>query len=263
MPVRIRFRASITLVACLPLFLWACQGQPRIEGRVLDNFKQPIEGVQVKVSGMQFSDTTESDGRYTVPFAPGKFQVLYTKDQHVSHSSSFEVLQDTVIPADDVVLTRLPGKGAFVVGPRDYLPLSPAGEIMVIDRLAGRGFDRASTYAVDVDFANQVELKQSDSGQYYIDFALPIPRAVLLGADGNSNFFKFQPLYKIEEQKSGVQLFSYKLGGYQFQSAEFEPDKFYLLAALGEEGCGFLTCMTLEKPAFLIKTLAPASAQGG
>lgn len=62
----------------LALALSGCESQT-IQGRVVDLFGQPIEGVTVAVANSGFSTTTDGDGEYHLDYAPSeKIMVTYS-----------------------------------------------------------------------------------------------------------------------------------------------------------------------------------------
>jgi len=110
----------------LALFIVFSFPQQRIEGIVFEGgFEKPLKDVSVTIKGTTFESKTNSEGKYSLDFAPGKFDVRYSKPRYTEKMLSLEVTQKTRVPAEKVALWRIPDKqGLFLFGTSDYKPLS-------------------------------------------------------------------------------------------------------------------------------------------
>jgi hypothetical protein len=110
-------------LALLIVFLFPGQ---RIEGIVFEGgFEKPLKDVSVTIKGTTFESKTNSEGKYSLDFAPGKLEIRYLKPSYTEKTLSLEVTQKTRVPAEKATLWRIPDKqGIFLFGTSDYKPLS-------------------------------------------------------------------------------------------------------------------------------------------
>ncbi len=104
------------------LFLLAAcsSGSPdaTIAGQVVDHAGAPIAGVEVVVEGSAYKAATSSDGRYTITYAPGTFEVTYRKDGMTSASVKHTISTAVAYPAADIQLFPAPTEqGLYLLSP--------------------------------------------------------------------------------------------------------------------------------------------------
>jgi hypothetical protein len=88
-----------------------------MHGTVLDPFGDGVQGVVVDIVGTKFSATTDSDGNYSLDYAPGEFIVEFRKEGYTSASKTFKVSEKGPVPVEDVVLYPVPDEpGIYYLG---------------------------------------------------------------------------------------------------------------------------------------------------
>lgn len=94
---------------------------PFIEGLVLDNFGNPLEGVRVYIEKTTLEAKTDTRGRYSIEYPPGVFTIIAEKKGYRSTTRELAVTTSMRLPAEDMMLFKLPkGEGIFVYGEPDY-----------------------------------------------------------------------------------------------------------------------------------------------
>jgi hypothetical protein len=141
--MRIVTRALLAIELCVAL---AGCTKPVIQGRVIDVFKKPLGGVEVSIPKMAFTATTDSDGKYTISFAPGQFDVHLQKKGYTSATVPLNIAQAAAVPAAEVMLYPNPDKQAIYYLAPDHLEILPT--IGIEDRARQIDYWRAEhTYA--------------------------------------------------------------------------------------------------------------------
>ena len=129
------------------LALCACQSQavvPRIEGRVVDAFGQPLAGVTVHVRKSAYTAQSDADGRYGVPYAPGAFEVSYALEGYTTEVVSLHIEVPTAFPSEQIVLYARPRKGSLYAYGAGKLQDVPASS--VVEKVTFKGFRSARTW---------------------------------------------------------------------------------------------------------------------
>ena len=144
----------ISLLALI-LSLLSCGPRAQVHGEVRDGFGAPLTDVKVSVSGTQFQAVTGPEGQYEVPYAPGRFQITFTKEGYLSSHLDLEVATETTIPAKQIVLIKVPQEpGIYHWGSNDYMTLG-AGKLTfksVEHPFSWDGPLYTDSYAVDGEF---------------------------------------------------------------------------------------------------------------
>jgi len=106
--------------------LFACtHEEPRVQGKVVDIWGQPLVGATVIVVGQHERPTTDAEGRYWVPRDEGSWEVKAGAEGYVPAFGAFEIKPDTTM-IDTLQLWPKPDEsGFFLVGPGRYDPLQP------------------------------------------------------------------------------------------------------------------------------------------
>jgi len=100
------------LVAVTAL-LFACNStEPGLQGKVVDNWGNPIEGATVMMVGLSDRPRTDGEGRYTVPKTPGKHEMKAGREGYVQAHTIFEVGEGTA-EAPLFELFKKPDEGGF------------------------------------------------------------------------------------------------------------------------------------------------------
>lgn len=106
----------------LPLvFLVGCSPEPLVTGQVVDEFGKPVVGATVQVQGTTFRGSTDSGGKYSVPYVPGNFTVDIQKQGFTSAEFSLNIASPMRYPAASVTLIPIPPiPGFYLFGRSDY-----------------------------------------------------------------------------------------------------------------------------------------------
>lgn len=100
--------------------------EPVIVGEVIDNFGHPVQGAVLTIRDSAFRATTNARGEFTIPFAPGSFQVRIEADHCAPFARDLQVTQAVRYPLGTKMLFRLPDEppsAALVVTTEGYRPL--------------------------------------------------------------------------------------------------------------------------------------------
>ncbi len=81
-----------------------CQQKPELEGKVVDASQHPLSGITVRIGGSTWVTTTNGDGKYTIPFAPGKITVIYSGHCYKNQERKIEVTSPVLFPMEPVVM---------------------------------------------------------------------------------------------------------------------------------------------------------------
>ncbi len=95
----------------LSLMILASCGEPTINGKLLDNFNNPIENAKVEVEGTAFTANTNSKGEYEINFVPGTITLKYTKKNYLDTILKIGVSTKDDFPAQVVRTYKVPNGG--------------------------------------------------------------------------------------------------------------------------------------------------------
>jgi hypothetical protein len=133
----------------------SCGPRAKVRGEVRDGFGSALGDVAVSVPGTQFRALTDADGHYEIPYAPGHFQLTFAREGYLARSLDFEVVTETTVPAEQVVLVKVPKEpGIYFWGSADYVQLG-TGELTFNSVEHGFSWDRplyTETYRVSGQF---------------------------------------------------------------------------------------------------------------
>ena len=117
---------SAMIMIIIVLALSSCGPRARIEGEVRDAFGKPLGDVDVSIPNTAFKSATGSNGKYMLPFAPGKFSLTFAKLGYSEYSIIHEVSVETAVPLAVVTLYKKPQEnGIWFFGKTDYIPVPP------------------------------------------------------------------------------------------------------------------------------------------
>ncbi len=100
----------VLLASCLVVACGADESQARISGLVVDHAGRPLPGANVSIEQSAYKATSGPDGRYTIPFAPGTFKVVYTMDGMTRTSVEHSIQGEVAFPAADIQLYPKPAE---------------------------------------------------------------------------------------------------------------------------------------------------------
>ncbi len=104
-----------------------CGQTAQIDGSVVDHAGAPLAEVDVKVVKSAYAAKTDVNGVYSVPFAPGSFQVSFERDGYTSHVLNLSIQESVVFPAEPVELFPKPAdSGLHVLADTGLTALAPA-----------------------------------------------------------------------------------------------------------------------------------------
>ncbi len=83
--------------------------EARITGRVLNGFGLPLRGAEVTIEGRRFRAITNDEGIYSVQYVPGAIKLVFQKPGHTSESVRLRIAIESIYPAQDIVLYKIPG----------------------------------------------------------------------------------------------------------------------------------------------------------
>lgn len=100
-------KLSICSILLTTALLVSC-GKHQIEGTVIDNFGEPVEGMKVSIKGTAFETLTDSDGDYALSFVPGTIDMQYEDEGYMNVYRTYEIAAETDFPAKTVETIKLP-----------------------------------------------------------------------------------------------------------------------------------------------------------
>ncbi len=107
----------LTLSGCGDIVNGVVGSKALVEGKVVGAYDQPLAGVSVQVLKSTYKATSGPDGSYSVPFAPGTFQLSYNLDGYTSYQLDLDIQQATTFPAEQVKLYPVPeDRGIYHLG---------------------------------------------------------------------------------------------------------------------------------------------------
>ncbi len=138
----------VVLFLMITTFLVSC-GEPTINGKLIDNFDNPIVGAKVEIEGTSFTTKTNSKGEYEINFVPGEIKLKYSKENYLDTIFNVKISTKDDFPAQIVKTYKVPKKGEmFFVSKEGYQELPT----MIIR-------EKASTY-------NSVQGREYGTPQY-------------------------------------------------------------------------------------------------
>ena len=115
---------KLNLLGILAFLIFATSCDTKIEGKIIDNFDKNVSSVNVKISNSAYESLSNEDGSFDITFSPGKFELMFEKENHVIEKRTLEVIDAKDYPMGTITMTRLPDtNGVFVKGIDDYIRL--------------------------------------------------------------------------------------------------------------------------------------------
>lgn len=114
---------NLFILALISGFLSSC-GEPTINGKLVDNFDNPIEKAKVEIEGTAFTTETNSDGEYSIEFVPGEIKLKYSKENYLDTILNVNISTKDDFPAQIVKTLKIPPQGGiYIVGEAGYSDL--------------------------------------------------------------------------------------------------------------------------------------------
>lgn len=112
--------APLLLQACL------CSEPPTLQGRVVDPWSHPVEGVSVTEPGAEQPSVSNDKGLFSLPLKLGKYKIKAQKDGFITASREVEVNDADASELRSITVVPEPTTdGYHVIGPESYLQLDP------------------------------------------------------------------------------------------------------------------------------------------
>lgn len=122
-------RPLLVLLGFVLLFSLAC-ANPVLNGAVVDQGGAPLAGVEVSVLNLTQKAVTDAQGRYSLPYTPGRFSVHAALAGYTAASLDFDVTEKAELEVRTVTLWKLPTTDTLaVLQAGAYTPL-PASHVM-------------------------------------------------------------------------------------------------------------------------------------
>ncbi len=100
---------KLSLIA-LTILLFSC-GEPTINGKLVNNFENPIENAKVEIEGTAFTTQTNSNGEYSINFVPGDIKLKFSKENVLDTSLVVNIAVKEDFPAQMVKTYEVPQSG--------------------------------------------------------------------------------------------------------------------------------------------------------
>ena len=199
-----------------------------IQGKVVDPFQNPINNVKVTIMGSTFSDITNSNGEYSIEFAPGAdINISFTKKDFANASLKFIISTESRFPAATLVMYPSPSEeGLYYLTKESYRPMIKA---KYLDHFEGSG-EYGYYSGTEIFPDNFPKIKISDS-LVFIDNTEGESHLWLVNEVGNRfpNWVFFDinsvrdaviPSYTYPNNSAKFKIYSYKLkkGNYVYSS---------------------------------------------
>lgn len=167
------------LLLLLLLIFTACEKQ--INGKVINNFNQPVEGVKVSILNSNFETVTDTDGQFEIGYVAGDITVSFKKPDHRSENRHLKITEKENYPLSVVELIKYPSeKGLFLVGKENYVKLNKSDLIKSEKKQKSRyGSTNNYYYKAQVDSLNTFDVHfsiEKDSLTFFDN----LPRSVVL-----------------------------------------------------------------------------------
>jgi len=114
------------MIHAVLLLLAACGSDPRLEGKVVDVWGEPVEGATVMMVGQPERPLTDHEGRYSLPLVPGKHVLKAGRDGYIQDHAEIEITEGEPGEGPLFRLYRKPeAAGYYLVGSGGYTALKP------------------------------------------------------------------------------------------------------------------------------------------
>lgn len=100
----------------ISLILSSC-GNPTINGKVVDIFDKPIEGVKISIEGTSLETYSNTSGLYHSDYVPGPISLIFRKKGFTPENLQLEIAEKMEFPAKDVMMIEIPHDGLYYINP--------------------------------------------------------------------------------------------------------------------------------------------------
>lgn len=115
-------RVSLILLCCT--ILWSCE-KKNITGTVKDNLGNPLENIQVSVKNTDFKAQTNSNGNFSLEYAPGEIDLIIEEDGYTIFEKHYVIYERALYPLGEIGLVKIPqNKGLFLISSNKYSEVS-------------------------------------------------------------------------------------------------------------------------------------------
>lgn len=123
------FTISLLVVFTVTVFCsTSFSKQGTLTGQVVDGFDKVVKDVEIKIKGTEFAGKTDENGQYKIGYNPGKIVISFRKKGYAKQTSSFNILETSVVPMPKLTFWKYPDSGGvFLVRMEDYKKLEYAG----------------------------------------------------------------------------------------------------------------------------------------
>jgi hypothetical protein len=137
--------APLALAGCL------CTDPPTLQGRVVDPWNHPVDGVKVSQPGAETPAVSDDKGQFTLPLKLGKYKIKGEKEGFIPASREIEVKDEDASELRSLTIIPEPtNEGYHVVGPESYLQLNPEAVARVGNELQSfQGIRSAGNVEID------------------------------------------------------------------------------------------------------------------
>lgn len=163
-------------LAPLLIFLSACTGETAaLQGKVLDHWGHPIEGVTIAWEGHADRPQTDADGLFKLPLQAGTYKLKAGADGYIQDAVEVEVADLTNPPTPSFKLWERPKETGFhVVGPQGYAKL----EGMTVKRtgtevkaITGIGSIGSAQGQADLEVVFHTDLREDEIARFGLKLA--------------------------------------------------------------------------------------------
>jgi hypothetical protein len=131
-----------------------------VVGEVHDGFGKPLGDVEISMQTTAYKATTGSNGRYAVPFAPGKFTMSFQRLGYSTYSVTQEISVETTVPLATVTLyKRPPEQGVWFFGSSDYVQIRQGRLVTARGKPRDSGWLLQTNYQLGNDFTRLSQQK--------------------------------------------------------------------------------------------------------
>jgi CarboxypepD_reg-like domain len=105
--------------------LWLLSScEKKINGRIIDNFNLPVNGVDVNITNSGFASKSNNNGEFKIDYAAGKFALNFSKKGYLPVSKTLEIIEQKNYPLGRLDMIRVPDStGLFFKGKLDFVKI--------------------------------------------------------------------------------------------------------------------------------------------
>ncbi len=134
-----------------------------IEGKVIDNFGNPVEDANVSIVGSTFHAITDNKGKYSIDYIPGNLKVKVEKLNYIDTTFELSLAKESIYPAADVILIKIPEKmGIFFINNHEYIAISKTNVSSIETNLGDGWFVREKNeFFINYDRSKILKIKNN------------------------------------------------------------------------------------------------------